>query len=64
MAGLRLSTGGTTVYQIPGRTYGDNENLYISLFLLAVFGPIYYQGTAVVPRNSMAREKRKCEDNE
>ena len=29
-------------YQIPGRTYGTHENLYISIFLLTIFGYIYY----------------------
>ena len=27
---------------IVSRTYGTQKNLYISLFLLAIFGPIYY----------------------
>ena len=27
---------------IVNRTYGEHKNLYISLFLLAIFGPVYY----------------------
>ena len=27
---------------IVNRTYGTNKNLYTSLFLLTIFGPIYY----------------------
>ena len=27
---------------IVNRAYGTHKNLYISLFLLAIFGPIYY----------------------
>ena len=29
---------------IVNRTYGIDENLYIHLFLLTIFGPIYYDG--------------------
>ena len=25
------------------RTYGEDKNLYIHLFLLTIFGPIYYR---------------------
>ena len=39
--GMALSGyyGGTIV----NRTYGTYKNLYISLFLLTIFGPIYYR---------------------
>ena len=30
-------------------TSGTNKNLYISLFLLTIFGPIYYVWTPVLP---------------
>ena len=33
---------------IVNRTYGTHKNLYIYLFLLTIFGPIYYAWSPVI----------------
>ena len=47
--------GGT----ISKRTYGTHENQYVSLFLLTICVPIYYE---YVPRNRKGRETKGREN--
>ena len=39
---------------IVNRTYGSHKNLHISLFLLPIFGPIYYAPPVIVCQNRTA----------